>query len=186
MKITFSNTEQDLLAFHKHHLTHTIEGRRFSRNRFVGTQAVALVCSLVLSLATRWPAGIVAFCLFELSYFIRAKREPVLWAGLFALRTLYEQSPAIEKEILLGSKTVEVSPEALSCSNPYETLRLNWRRITRFDKGSEHIFAYRGEREVFIIPLRAFQSAGEFNSFFETAVRYRENALSKLPPSASR
>jgi len=78
---------------------------------------------------------------------------------------------------------VALSPEGLSHESPDCSVRHRWSGIQGVAKTKDHLFIFIDSSHAYVVPRRAFQSAGDFDAFVTRAEDYLRQAKSGSAPA---
>jgi hypothetical protein len=95
----------------------------------------------------------------------------------FLARRLTRRALATGRNLgTVGPRRVTISPEAFRCEGPYTDERVRWPAIERIAVSNQALYLYVAANNGHVVPRRAFEDDGEFDSFVTLARRYREAA----------
>jgi Uma2 family endonuclease len=195
MRIEFSLTEKDLLAFQRHYMR---SNRRwgFRLARILFWSLIFLVLVLVL-LGQQFPARrgrgfLQTVPLFPLLFVV------VLWVGA-SLLTYWAPALAVKKMLrgrnarVLEPREMSIGPEGLTTVSVFGTATCRWDALHTIDVTPDHLFLYQLSTMAFIIPRHAFPSDADFQDFvaaskqyFADAKRFRSRGPGAQSPLATR
>jgi len=169
MEFTFTQTQEDLIAFNEHHLANSPFVRRRKLTNLLTVGLLPLAIGAVLFAFSLDPgpfdwwtfpiASILLFLLYPALYRRSSRR---------ALdKMLSEGVPTT------GERHVRVNPVEISVSSELRSSTVRWKGVQKITREAGHAFVYVGPVEAFIVPRRAFAS----DAAFEEGVREIEGFM---------
>jgi len=172
MRFIYSLTEEDLKHLNRYQMFQTPKGQLWLLAGYIVSYLSWLGVAAILA----WFSGVQIPSPFHPIVFILAA---VWW--LFWLRVLlraYAWQPN-QPPGLLGTHTVELSPQGVSDASETYYENLKWTAITRVVGRPTHLFLYLGNRFALVIPRRAFSSSSAADSLLEAVKRWHAAANPK-------
>lgn len=181
MEVEFELAPEDHVALALYHQDNSPKLRGSRRNAVI-VLIIYLLGSLALGLFG--PEGSAMFAIIA---------GPVL-LGILAFKTV----PSLRRWLLLrrlakskdgdthGSSRMRLalSPEGISQETPGFSGRHRWSGIQGVAKTKDHLFIFIDSSHAYVVPRRAFQSAGDFDAFVTRAEDYLRQAKSGSAPAS--
>jgi hypothetical protein len=156
MRIQYSVTEQDLVAFHEHFIltSGTVSFWRSAVARLLGLMVVVFVgtafahASLSAALASAVTVAAVFLTVWRLTYRTELRRNLAK-----SLTRLYGEGG--HRDGVLGEHSLDVSPDGLVERTEFSEARQKWEGIPHVDVTPERVFLYTTASAAFVVPRSA-------------------------------
>jgi len=166
MKLEYSVSIEDIIAFNNHHMEATPAIRRkLAVMRFVWAFAPLLAIWLITSVEgmapgkAMWVIAVVAICVSSPIYLF----QPLFlrWLNTRQVRKAYSND---QSQALLGEREIKIAGNALVENTSAGETQTGYDLINRVDADDNYLFVYATNSRVHIVPKKAVRS-GDFDAF---------------------
>jgi len=88
-----------------------------------------------------------------------------LWYFLFKFLMKRRLSDPDNKDLLIGSRTIELSENQIVMESPLSKSEVSWSAISKFQESKKAFYLYLGKSQAIILPKRIFKSDEKINEF---------------------
>ena len=160
MTIRYQNTFRDILAFCFYHYPRSpvVIGSymvSFAMISFVTFQSLPKDGSIA--------AKVIVFVMFEIVAF-------GILAVVFGFSTIVGMISRRNKT-LLTERTIALGEDGFISETPHSRSEMKWSIVQKLARTRSYIFIYVAQHSAHIVPRRAFQDAGEWDTFYEFCKR---------------
>jgi hypothetical protein len=175
LKVEYTLTLEDAIAFLQYHSRHARQGK--GQPRHLGWLWLVLLGLVSFLIVTVTLAG-------EAPALTLRAWGPVLLFVVYAFFYRFGNK-LLERQRVRGlrrnprffdKRTLALSPEALTASDQSAANTVRWHAVERIIEQPDHAFFYISQVEAFILPKRAFADERQFEEFVDTARRYHAEA----------
>ena len=171
--ISYSLTENDVIAFNQYHITHSpLLKRRQLITRVVLPLVLVLLAAFYYSADNRL---FMPIYLVSLGVLV-AVGAPTLQRRASA-RLMRKMLKEGQNRGLFGARTVTLTPNGVEVLGEALDSRFKWSLIEKVVSSDTHIFIYVSAMNAFVIPKTAFANDREREHFLEMAMQFREKAV---------
>jgi hypothetical protein len=173
MEITYQNNQEDFDAYYDYVLLETTNGKKFSRQLFFGRQAWAILVILSIT-GVFWAtlrSEVVGFyllafflTLLEIFVAIESRFRPSNYGRQY-FKKIEKGISKKEKEYRLLPRTMKVDENGFEVSSEISLHRYKWQVIDQIVVKSNIIIILLGHSNIYIIPIRSFESEETYREF---------------------
>ncbi len=176
MKLEYSVSLEDIIAFNNHHMEATPSIRRkLAVMRFVWSFAPLLAIWAITSFEgmapgkAMWAIGFVAICISAPIFLLQPFY--LRWCNNRQVRKVYSSE---KSQALLGAREIKISSSALLETTPEGENQTSYDSISRIDSDDDYTFIYAANSKVHIVPKKTVQS-GNYDEFVAELKRKAKN-----------
>jgi hypothetical protein len=165
MKIDFTLTKEDYIAYNLHHIQHSPSLKKSLNIQRYGLALIFLIFPFIIASMTPIPLFLwllvygsifIVWIKFYPKYFVSSTKKRIL-------RLIEEGNSAN----LLGERSILVTEEAVEEITPQGESRTTWGSIERIDETDDYIYIYTSPINAYLVPTRAFEETAQKNEFLQ-------------------
>lgn len=163
MKIDFTLTKEDYIAYNIHHIEHSPSLKKSLNIQRYGLALIFLIFPFIIASITSisltlwlvvYGTVFVFWIKFYPKYYISSTRKRII-------RLIEEGNSAN----LLGDRSIILTEEGVEEISPQGESRTTWGSIERIDETQEYIYIYTSPVNAYLVPTRAFEGTAQKSEF---------------------
>ena len=175
MKIDYTLTKEDYIAYNIHHIEHSPTLKRSINIQRYGLALIFLIFPFIIAGFTQIPLQLwlivygtvfIVWIRFYPKYFVNSTKKRIL--------RLIEEG---NNSSLFGPRSIIMTEEGVEEISEQGESRVTWNFIDRIEETQDYIYIYTSSVNAYVVPVRAFQNILEKNAFMEILKSKKEDKL---------
>jgi hypothetical protein len=157
MKITFSYTIRDRLAFAAYHIPRTPMTLLISVGFILFITFESIVPGIPKDKPAVFQVFYVIFAEAILAFLVAAFWTVIILAGMFSSKD----------KALMSERTITLGEDCFVSDTSFAHSEYKWPMVQKLCRTGRHIFLYLNKDSAVIVPRRAFESASQWDGFYD-------------------